>query len=211
MSDSMMAAFRTIDWSQPGAKERGQALAHRMIVDFLESYRNGGNDALGELHDKKQPFLVHEQFVEMLHDPDLPELFPRLFEFLLEYPHEPIPGEEEFFYWSKVEFGLKPIIRLNHVVIYQPETVDVVKYAIASKMLYASHYFNTGIELKFLAVDETQPGHYFLVAGQRSRSDGFGGLTGALLGGRLRSKAREGLESYLRSVKQNLEKLPTAR
>jgi hypothetical protein len=81
-----------------------------------------------------------------------------------------------------------------------------VKYTIASKMLYTTHYFNTGVEAKFLAQDPDERGAYYLVIGNRSRSDGLTGFTGAILGGQIRGKARDGLESYLRSVKSNLER-----
>ena len=62
-----------------------------------------------------------------------------------------------------------------------------------------------GVELKFLAREPGENGSYYLVIANRSRSDGLTGFTGAVLGGRIRGKARDGLESYLRSVKTNLE------
>jgi hypothetical protein len=208
MSEPMMSAFREIAWEEPDAVEKANRLARTMIVDFLESYRSGGNQALGVLHDKKKPFLVRRQFEEMMVDPDLPVYLPDLSRFLLDYPSAALPdlkGSEEFFYWSKVQFGLKPLIRLSHVVIWQPPAAEPVKYVLASKMLYATHYFNTGVELKFLAQAPESPRSYYLVVGNRSRSDGLTGLPGALLGGKIRGEAREGLERYLRAVKSKLE------
>ncbi len=208
MSEVTMNAFRALDWEAEDAAERANRLARRMIVDFLESYREGGNKSLGLFHDKKKPLLVGQQFEEMMEDPDLPVYFPELFRFLLDYPASHLAGSEEFFYWSKVDFGLKPVIRLNHVVIWRPENPGLVKYTIASKMIYTTHYFNTGIELKFLAQEWDENGSYYLVIANRSRSDGLTGFTGAVLGGQIRSKARDGLESYLVAVKSNLENAP---
>ena len=205
MSEDTMNAFRGINWDEADATEKANRLARRMIVDFLESYRSGGNQALGLFHDKRKPLLVGQQFEEMMKDPDLPVYFPELFRFLLDYPASPLPGSEEIFYWSKVDFGLKPVIRLNHVVIYQPDNDNTVKYTIASKMLYTTHYFNTGVELKFLVQEPDSGSSYYLVIGNRSRSDGLTGFTGAILGGQIRGKARDGLESYLRSVKSSIE------
>jgi hypothetical protein len=205
-----MNAFRSIEWDDADAVEKANHLARRMIVDFLEGYRSGGNQALGVLHDKKKPLLVGEQFEQLIEDPDLPVYFPQFFRFLLDYPASALPGSEEIFYWSKVDFGLKAIIRLNHVVIYRPETAGQVKYTIASKMLYTTHYFNTGIELKFLAQDPDSGGSYYLVVANRSRSDGLTGLTGAMIGGKIRGEAREALEKYLRSVKSSMESTPQA-
>ncbi len=205
MSEVTMNAFRALDWEAGDAAERANGLARRMIVEFLESYREGGNQSLGLFHDKEKPLLVGRQFEEMMEDPDLPVYFPDLFRFLLDYPASPLAGSEEFFYWSKVDFGLKPVIRLNHVVIWRPENRELVKYVIASKMIYTTHYFNTGVELKFLAREPDENGSYYLMIANRSRSDGLTGFTGAMLGGRIRGKARDGLESYLVAVKSNLE------
>jgi hypothetical protein len=205
LSADGMDAFREIDWDDAAAAEKANQLARQMLVDFLEGYRSGGNQALGVLHDKKKPLLVGEQFEQLIEDPDLPVYFPQFFRFLLDYPASALPGSEEIFYWSKVDFGLKTVIRLNHVLIYRPETAGQVKYAIASKMLYTTHYFNTGIETKFLAQDPDSGNSYYLVVANRSRSDGLTGLTGAIVGGKVRGEAREGLEKYLRSVKSSME------
>jgi hypothetical protein len=207
----MMEAFRRIDWDREDAVETANRLARTMIVDFLESYRSGGNQALGVLHDKQKPLLVRRQFEDMMEDPDMPVFFPDLVRFLLEYPSAGLRGSEELFYWSKVQFGLKPLIRLSHVVIWQPPGPEPVKWVLASKMLYSTHYFNTGVELKFLAQEKDEPDSYYLVVGNRSRSDGLTGFTGALIGGKIRGEARDGLERYLRSVKSKLERGSSAR
>jgi hypothetical protein len=205
LDEDRMEAFQALDWSAPDAAERATSLARRMIVDFLASYQRGGNRALGAIHDKKKPLLVRAQFAEMLSGQDLPVNFPELYAFLMDFPGSQIPGAEQIFYWSKVDFGLKPIVRLSHVVIYRPRDREVVRFAIASKMLWASHYFNTGLEMKFLAVSEDSPGFYYLVASNRSRSDGLTGLTGSLIGGKVRSKARDALARYLQSIRSEME------
>jgi hypothetical protein len=38
-------------------------------------------------------------------------------QFLLEYPGAQLPDATSFLYWHKVNFGLKPTIMINHVVI----------------------------------------------------------------------------------------------
>ena len=36
-------------------------------------------------------------------------------------------------------------------MIYEPKEIEWVRYAVAYKMIYTTHYFNTGLEVKFLA------------------------------------------------------------
>ena len=49
---------------------------------------------------------------------------PAIVAYLDRYPASPLPpGGEEFFYWSVMSFGMKPITRANHVVV-MPVTTD---------------------------------------------------------------------------------------
>ena len=205
LSGPSIEAFGKLDWEAPDALPNAEKIARQMIADFMGAYRKGGNESLSTFHDKKQPLLVKEQFEEMVATHDVPAYFPSLHAFLKDYPKAPIPGGEELFYWSKVNFGLKPVVRLNHVVIYQPKERETVRYAVASKMLYTTHYFNTGLELKFLVVSPDSPGAYYMVSINQSRSDGLTGFMGAIAGGQIRGKAREGSEKYLGAVKAMME------
>ncbi|HSF14096.1 MAG TPA: hypothetical protein VLK65_00930 [Vicinamibacteria bacterium] len=205
LSDSSIEAFRKLDWEAPDVHSTAEQAARRMLADFLNAYRSGGNEALSAFHDKKKPLLVKEQFESMIEMRDLPTYFPSLHAFLKDYPRATIPGSEELFYWSKVDFGLKPVVRLNHVVIYRPKEIEAVPCVIASKMIYTTHYFNTGLELKFLVVSGDSPGSYYLVSMNQSRSDGLTGFIGTFAGGRIRGKAREGSEKYLAAVKKIME------
>jgi hypothetical protein len=205
LSDRSIEAFRKLDWKAKGSVQNAEKIARQMIADFLNAYQTGGNESLSTFHDKEKPLLVKEQFEQMVDNHDVPSYFPSLHAFLRDYPKASIPGSEEVFYWSKVDFGLKPVVRLNHVVIYQPKEREGVRYAVASKMLYTTHYFNTGLELKFLVASPDSPDTYYLVSLNQSRSDGLTGLTGAIIGGQVRGKAREGSEKYLAAVKGMME------
>ena len=76
-----------------------------------------------------------------------------------------MPGFRSFLDRQETEFGLKPIIRINHIAVREGSEGAVV----ASKMLYASHYFWTGLELRALLPDSRRgPGFWFITV-NRSR------------------------------------------
>jgi hypothetical protein len=205
LSAASIEAFGKLDWKARDAAAKAEKIARQMIADFMNAYRKGGNETLSAFHDKKKPYLVREQFEEMIATSDLPAYFPTLHSFLKDYPRASLPGSEELFYWSKVDFGLKPVVRLNHVVVYKPKEIEAVRYAVASKMIYTTHYFNTGLELKFLVVLPESPGAYYLVSMNQSRSDGLTGFIGSVAGGQIRGKARSGSETYLGAAKKVME------
>jgi hypothetical protein len=112
----------------------------------------------------------------------------------------------DFFYWSTVDFGFKPTVRVNHVVIYPfAARPSGVSHVMAIKQLYASHYFQTTLELRFLVEDERRAGFY-LISITRSRIDGTGGLRGALMRSVISRRSRTAVRSYLEHLKQQVER-----
>jgi len=138
---------------------------------------------------------------------DLPDPMPALAEYLVAYPNAArAPGLEEFFYWSLGDFGLKPVVRLNHVVI-QPARGGRTQFVIATKQLYASHYFHTALELRALVDDPQAPGRaHYLVVFNVARSDGLTGLFGGVVKGKARDASRKGLAKALAATKRRCER-----
>ena len=112
-------------------------------------------------------------------------------------------------YWTVVDFGLKQTIRVNHVTIYPlPVGREAdVSYAIATKQLYASHYFHTTLELRFLVNDERVSGHrrIVLVSITRSRNDGMTGFKGLFLRPVIARRSREAVGRYLEHARRQFE------
>ena len=82
--------------------------------------------------DAERPTFVANEFASMVERlPALVEYLPELRTYLLDYPKATLPNSTSFLYWQEAQFGLKPTIRINHVVIEdRPEAV-----AIASKLI----------------------------------------------------------------------------
>jgi len=65
----------------------------------------------------------------------LPDMIPELRRYLLEYPNASLANADSFFYWEKVDFGLKPTTRVNHTVIYRGRTQGHDFGAVANKQM----------------------------------------------------------------------------
>ena len=202
-------AFRdAVDWSRPDAAEQANALARPQLLELVQAYRSGGNHALGEYRDKQHPARVAEQFATMIGRASaLPDLLPELRRYLLEYPKAELPGADPFFHWEKVEFGLKPTIRVNHGVIYRRTAEGRDVAVVAIKQLYATHYFHTALDVS-VCVDDgaaaTTHGFYLLTI-KGSEQEGLTGVKGSMLRKVVVDKTRSSLESALASIKQTVE------
>jgi hypothetical protein len=211
LSTAAMTRFRNqVDWSSAKAALQAHDVARALILDLVQAYQANGNAALGRYDDRGEPLLVAEEFRALLASGNLlPLPVPGLMAYLEEYPRSRPSGVEDFFYWSTVDFGLKPTVRVNHVIIYPlASRPSGVSHVIAIKQLYASHYFQTTLELRFLVDDArraNRPGFY-LVSITRSRIDGTSGLKGSLLRSVISRRSRTAVRSYLEHLKRQVER-----
>lgn len=194
---------KEIDFTKPDAQDRVTQFARQLAFDYVKAYLHGGNAELAVYRDAKNPTFVAKEFESMVSRvPALQEFTPDLRRYLLEFPKVSIPDTTSFLYWQEARFGLKPTVRINHVVI-QPNTTG--GFNIASKQLYASHYFWTALEVRVLVKDPNRPNGFYFVNVNRSRSDGLTGLVGRLIRGKVRGQARQGIESAMVVTKKRLE------
>jgi hypothetical protein len=201
--EDALERFRTkIDWGSAKARDAANAIAQQLAFEYVTGYLQGGNERLAVYRDQSRPTFVAQEFRSMIGDmPELTVYMPEVKRYLLEYPKVTAPRVGSFLYWQETEFGLKPLIRINHVAVREGSEGAVV----ASKMLYASHYFWTGLELRVLLPDSTRGQGFWLITVNRSRSDGLSGATGFFLRGPVRSKVEEGMLDALSTTKKMLE------
>lgn len=193
---------RTIDWSKPTARQDVESLMRQMALDYVTRYLEGGNQALAVYRDRARPTFVASEFRSMVETmPTLTTFEPKLQAYLLDFPAASLPSATSFLYWQEAQFGLKPTIRINHLVIHEDGDAIVV----ANKQLYATHYFWTALELRVLLPEPARGQGFWFVTVSRSRSDGLSGFMGRVIGGRVRTEARKGIEDALIATKNALE------
>jgi hypothetical protein len=193
---------RDVDWKAPDVQARVDAVMQRFALGYATGYLEGGNQRLAVYRDTARSIVVAEEFRALAHQlPELTSSMPSVRRYLLEFPSPALDGVVSFLYWQELKFGLKPTIRISHLIILEGRDEAVV----ASKMLYATHYFWTGLELRVLLADPSRgPGFWFVVV-NRGRSDGLRGVTGFFVRMRVRTEVQARTLSALRGTKSALE------
>jgi len=205
-SASIQAFRKSVNWDAADSTDQVNRLAREMLTNLIREYRKGGNGTLGEYRDNEHPTRVSEQFEKMVgRATALPDVMPELKQYLLRYPDADLPGADSFMYWEKVEFGMKPTIRVNHAVIYNVTAQGRDISVVAIKQLYASHYFNTALDLSVCVADPSAPGGFYLLTLKGSEQEGLTGIKGSLLRQVAVGKIRGSLESALASIKRTIE------
>jgi hypothetical protein len=193
---------REVDWSKPGAKADVDRAMRALALDYVNAYLEGGNVRLAEYRDSDRPRFTGKEFESMVDRmPSLGVYLPDIRRYLVGFPNVSLPASTSFLYWQEAKFGLKPTIRINHVTIVEEPDRTVM----TSKMLYASHYFWTALELRVLVPDPSRGEGFWFACVNRSRSDGLSGFVGSMLRGKVRSEAEKGMQAALRATKTMLE------
>jgi hypothetical protein len=207
-TEAMEEFQRSVNWSAPDANERANRLAQQMTLQALLKYEQGGNAALGTYRDKDHPAVVAQTFATLLsRSKALPVYLPELHEYLLNYPKADSGNIQSEFYWEKVNFGLKPTLRVVQAIVYQGKSPERPAYAVAVKQLYASHYFESALDLTVCVKDDENPVHpgFYLITMKGSQQAGLTGFKGGIVRKVAVDKTRSSLEKALASIKQKLE------
>jgi hypothetical protein len=194
-----------IDWSATDLVGQVNNLAKKMALGALLAYQKGGNAALGTYRDKKSAAQVSEQFHALLSRSSvLPERLPAFYSYLLDYPKTSLPDSSSVFYWEKVKFGLKPTLRMNQQITARATSEHGPIDVVAIKQLYASHYFQTALDLYFCVPGNSEG--FYLVTVKGSEQAGLTGPKGGMVRKVAIDKTRSSLEKSLEAIKTQLER-----
>lgn len=182
------------------------SLFREALLDYVKAYLAEGEQALIVYQDKRTSVKMADQFRLLLDSwPELKESSPELVKILLQNSTSPAPGRQEFLYWSKEHFGLKPVISITDVIVYEPP--EQMQTWIASKQIYASHYFDASLGLTLLADNPADPsGQSIYVAySNRSLIDLLGGAFAGIRRSIIRGPLKDGLRKNLEETAAKLE------
>jgi hypothetical protein len=206
-TEAMDASRQSVNWSAPDVANQANQLAQKMALEVIQRYTQGGNAALGTYMDKHHPTVVGDTFASLLsRSKALPVYLPELEHYLLNYPHAQSENIQSEFYWEKVEFGLKPTLRIVQAIVYRDSRSKDPAIAVAVKQLYASHYFETALDLTVCVRDQENPDRgFYLITLKGSQQAGLTGFKGGIVRKVALDKTRSSLERALEAIKQKLE------
>lgn len=192
---------KEVDWSAADYRLQVTLLLKQMLLDYVRDYLARGDTALIRYDDKSKGIRVADEQRELMAASS--------FNSLAENPNRSSKQEmdvvENAIVWSKIKFGLKPVIAINHIVIYKRPQNTGAQILVVSKQIYANHYFDSSLALTaFLTVPGPNPKTYLFYE-NRSRADGLEGVLGKIKHGIIEDKAVGSLKSVLQQTQVSLE------
>jgi hypothetical protein len=196
---------RDIDWSARDMQERLSGYARQRLVTYVADYRVRGDSAL-VVYDDRGGVSASSAFSALLdNSPYVFQYAPALVDYLRNYPRATLEGATEVIYWAEdAAPHLRRTLSVNHLVVYTPP--DLANLTIvASKQIYAKHYFEAAFDLMSIIDKTGAPGSYLVVL-RRYRFDNLpsGGLLN--IRGRVLSSLRDKMTADLRREKAQAER-----
>jgi len=195
---------KEINWSAKDAGARAEALLKEQMIAYVKVYLAGGTSAMGQIVDKKQPRALSAEFQTLLKNSTyLPAYIPEFNQYLETYPKGKLAGTEDVLYWTKDNFGLKPVVSITHATFWKQPGAQGGSL-VALKTLYSSHFFNASLEL-MVAVDTPDHTGFYLLNLFRTRIDPPTGMLSGILMGKVRSGVEQGVTENLKTAKARIE------
>jgi hypothetical protein len=186
---------KEVDWQAADYRARASHVLKLMLLDYVRDYLARGDAALIEYHDKQTAVRLADEQRELMAAlgrdllTDIPADFTS--------PSDPaLKLVEHALVWSKIKFGLKPVITINHITIYKREQQTGPQILIASKQIYANHYFDSSLALTVFLSLPGVTGSY-LYYENRSRADTLGGAFSGLKRGLIENRALNSVKAIL--------------
>jgi hypothetical protein len=205
LTADMMAEIRAGLARSERAGPEAELLFRSALTGYLRKYESGGNGVLACYQDEAGEPCMDQVLNSLLAESGfLRGEAPGLYRDLVGKSSSSAAGRESFLYWSEEKLGpLKPTVTVTESTIVPVKAEGIETQFVASKQIYASHYFRGSLGLTVLA--EAGPGRTLVLYINRSRTDGLSGWLGGFKRSLARHRVLGGMREHLLALRTRLE------
>lgn len=206
-ADDIARFHRDIDWRHADWRERSAALWRELLAGYARGYVRDGAASLPIYANKTEPLSVAGELKLLgARFAFVRRYSPAFHDYLQHFNPAGRAGAEETMYWTKEDFGVRPVFRLSHQVIY-PASAPTPAVLIATSQVYADHYLDAalGVTLAIDSGQNTQRPGFYMVAVNRARTRSLSGVLRRMVRGTVQGRSREAMRKILISTKSALE------
>ena len=205
LGEREIARFHSdVDWHAPNWRERSRTVWREVLTGYATAYSRDGRRGLPTYANKEDPLSVPDELSLLVTRFGFLNAFaPAFYAYLRELGPGRPDGLDEVMYWSKDDFGVRPVLRLSHQAIHRTPRAIII----ATNQIYADHYLDAGLTLT-MTIDASDGGGkptFYMVSVSRARTRSLGGLLRSFIRSTVQSRSRDALRKILASTKASLE------
>ena len=196
---------REVNWSSTDWRIRSVSVWRQVLAGYAAAYLTGGRTAMPDYANRKESLSVASELSMLIDEygfvaPYSPEFYTYLQQF---GPGAPA-GTEHALYWTKEDFGVRPILRICHQVIYKAPGRST-STLIANNQVYADHYLDAALGLTLAIDDGSSNDGFYMITINRARTRSLTGLLRKLVRSTVQNRSREAMRRILSGTKQSVE------
>jgi hypothetical protein len=200
---------REVDWRSGDWRERSRIVWREVLAGYAAAFSREGRRALPNFVNKPEPLSVPAELSLLVERFGFVGTYaPAFFAYLREFGSGP-EGLEKVLYWSKDDFGVRPVLRLSEQTIYRTSGATRAVF-VATNQIYADHYLDAGLTVT-MAIDATEAGGrpaFDMISVSRARTRSLHGVLRTFVRGSVQNRSRDALRKVLASAKASLEQTP---
>ena len=113
-------------------------------------------------------------------------------------------GAEHTLYWTKEDFGVRPVVRISHQVVYRTSTPMPAAF-IATNQVYADHYLDAALGVTLAIAADANGGGFYMISINRARTRSLSGFFRRFVRTTVQTRSREGMRKLLTTTKAAIE------
>jgi hypothetical protein len=203
LSESDIARFhREVNWRAPEWRTKSAAIWRDILAGYASAYRARGRMGLPQYVNKKEALSVASELALLLEEFGFVAAYsPEFHGYLRELGPQAPAGTEHMLYWTKEDFGARPIFRISHQAIYRSRG-EPTTAIIATNQVYADHYLDAALGVT-IAIDSGRD--FYMIAMNRARTRSLSGLLRRFVRSTVQSRSREAMRKVLLTTKVAIE------
>ena len=197
---------RDVDWRAGHARARAAAVWRDVLAGYAAEYDGRGRQGLPVYANKSEPLSVAAE-LSLLVDKFgfVARYSPELYGYLREFGPGRPAGSEDTIYWSKEDFGVRPVFRISHQVIHRRGATTSADIA-ATNQIYADHYLDAALGVTLaIAAPGGSGDAFYMVAVNRARTRSLSGVMRRMIRGTVQGRSRDAMRKILTATKTALE------
>jgi hypothetical protein len=202
---------KEVNWGGAAWREESARVWRDVLARYAAGYLQYGRKALPDYVNKPQALSVASE-VSLLTSSYgfLSAYSPELTAYLRDFGANPPAGAQQLLYWTREDFGIRPIVRISHQVILQGSSTPST--LIATNQVYADHYMDAALTV---TVALERPGDapaaaaradgFYMISVSRARTRSLSGLMRRIARSTVQSRSRETMRKILGATKVAIE------
>ena len=210
-ADDIARFHKEVNWNGADWRDQSARVWREVLARYAAAYLSNGRTALPDYVNKREALSVASEVALLTSEYGFVSSYsPELAAYLRDFGGKPPAGAQHMLYWTKEDFGIRPIFRISHQVIHQaggstPSTL------IATNQVYADHYLDAALTVTVALASgdapasATRAGDFYMISVSRARTRSLSGLLRRIARSTVQSRSREAMRKILTSTKAAIE------